>query len=974
MSWFTDRPGARVAGRVAATGLVVLLMALIGGARWAAVAAGDAFSNAQIATRVSADYQQAIRAANLEADLLDSYDQAPSPATRAQFEQATRAAADALAQAVRDDRTSSDRGIDTVALERNVQTLQRRYTVLFAHYAAAVDAGHAQQASALNRAADALLTAMVGALADSAARQQRDALTTISDAGAVQDRVEIGALAAFLVVLGLVALFTFMGVRSAALRREMERATMAATALRQSENRYRRIMDTAQEGIWLLDAEHRTTFVNQTLADLLGYGVEEMAGKPVSFFMDADGQAIAATSLDLRRQGIAEHLDCKFIRKDGTALWTRLAASAVLDASGRYDGVLAMVSDITARRQAEEALRQSEARFRILIECAPEAIVVYDGGLDRFADANAKAERLFGCCREQLLAVGPAHFYSAEQPDGQVARETVAEYNRQALAGEEVVYERVVRPAAGEDVHCEVRLVRLPSQDRQLLRASFIDITERKRADARAIVLSRVMEQTADLVVITDKHGVIEYVNPAVVALTGYQPEEMLGQSPRLLKSGHQDASFYAQMWQTIAHGESFGAVFVNKKKTGELYYEEKTVGPLTDSQGRITHFVSTGKDITRRVQAEEQAQRHLRRLAALRTIDLAITASGDLRLTLGLILDQARGQLGIHAAAVLRFNAQTLVLDCVAERGFSGSSMKQQLRLGEGLPGRAALERTLISIADLRQEQVVRRHLVGEEAFIAYVAVPLIAKGQVQGVLELFHRAPFTPAPDWLEFLEALAGQTAIALDNATLFADLQRSNLELRLAYDTTIEGWSRALDLRDKETQGHSQRVTEMTVALARKMGLSDEEIVQVRRGALLHDIGKMGVPDAILLKPEPLTAEEWVLMRQHPGFAYLLLSPIAYLRPALEIPYGHHEKWDGSGYPRGLHGEQIPLAARIFAIADVWDALRSDRPYRTGWSDDKVREHIRSLAGTHFDPRVVAAFLELEGAAFLRPVSV
>ena len=458
------------------------------------------------------------------------------------------------------------------------------------------------------------------------------------------------------------------------------------------------------------------------------------------------------------------------------------------------------------------------------------------------------------------------------------------------------------------------------------------------------------------------------------MALTGYQLGEVLGHNPRLLNSGNQDAAFYTQMWHSITQGKTFSGVFVNRAKDGSLYHEEKSVGPLIDGLGHITHFVSTGKNITRRVQVEQQAQRHLRRLAALRTIDMAITAGHDLRLTLDIILGQVTEQLDIHAAAVLRLNARTLVLECVAESGFRGAgTMKQPVRLGEGLPGYAALDRTRISIPDLRREQIVRQQLISEEAFIAYIAEPLIAKGQVQGVLELFHRAPLSREADWQELLEALAGQTAIALDNASLFEDMQQSNQELRLAYDTTIEGWSRALDLRDKETQGHSRRVTEMTVALARKFGLSAEEIDHVRRGALLHDIGKMGIPDAVLLKPGPLTAEEWTLMRRHPTFAYDLLRPIAYLRRALDIPYCHHEKWDGSGYPQGLRGDQIPLAARIFAIADVWDALRSDRPYRKGWSDDQVREHIRSLAGTHFDPRVAAAFEELEGSDFLREVS-
>lgn len=191
----------------------------------------------------------------------------------------------------------------------------------------------------------------------------------------------------------------------------------------------------------------------------------------------------------------------------------------------------------------------------------------------------------------------------------------------------------------------------------------------------------------------------------------------------------------------------------------------------------------------------------------------------------------------------------------------------------------------------------------------------------------------------------------------------DRKQAEIELFNAYDSTIEGWSRALDLRDKETEGHTQRVTKMTMKLTHAAGMTEAELVHVRRGALLHDIGKMGVPDNILLKPDKLTDEEWVAMRKHPIFAFELLSPIVYLRPALDIPYCHHEKWDGSGYPRGLKGEQIPLVARLFAVIDVWDALRSDRPYRQGWSKEKVIEHIKSLSGTHFEPKAVELFLKM-----------
>ena len=192
---------------------------------------------------------------------------------------------------------------------------------------------------------------------------------------------------------------------------------------------------------------------------------------------------------------------------------------------------------------------------------------------------------------------------------------------------------------------------------------------------------------------------------------------------------------------------------------------------------------------------------------------------------------------------------------------------------------------------------------------------------------------------------------------------AKLREANAQLLNAYEATIDGLSHALDLRDRETEGHSRRVTEVTVKLAQAMNIGDEEIVHIRRGALMHDIGKIGIPDSILHKPDKLTDEEWVIMRKHPQFAYDMLSPIEYLRPALAIPYNHHEKWDGSGYPRGLQGEDIPLNARLFAVADVWDALTSDRPYRAAWTQEKALAYIREQAGKHFDPQVVELFFKV-----------
>jgi HD-GYP domain-containing protein (c-di-GMP phosphodiesterase class II) len=377
-------------------------------------------------------------------------------------------------------------------------------------------------------------------------------------------------------------------------------------------------------------------------------------------------------------------------------------------------------------------------------------------------------------------------------------------------------------------------------------------------------------------------------------------------------------------------------------------------------------------KFLRRTLASKEELQSYNERLSALRSIDMAISSSIDLQATLRIFIDKVVSQLKADAASVLLFSPDTLLLVYSAGSGFRTDGInKVRLKLGEGLAGEAALKREEVIVSDISDasgrgsglavEKFIKSFLYGEEGFRSYIGKPLIAQGRVKGVLEVFNRNTFNPPREWLEFLDAFTGQAAIAIEKASLFTDLQMSNIELVNAYNTTIEGWARALDYRDKETEGHSRRVTEMTVQIAQIMGISDEELVHVRRGALLHDIGKMGIPDRILLKPGPLDDEEYEIMKRHPDISYNLLYPIAFLRACVDIPYYHHEKWDGTGYPRGLKGEDIPLPARIFSVVDVWDALRSDRPYRKGWTKEKTVEHIHSLSGTDFDPNVVDIFI-------------
>ena len=362
-----------------------------------------------------------------------------------------------------------------------------------------------------------------------------------------------------------------------------------------------------------------------------------------------------------------------------------------------------------------------------------------------------------------------------------------------------------------------------------------------------------------------------------------------------------------------------------------------------------------------------ERGERQIRQLTVLRDIDSAISSSFDLRVVLNLLLEHAIGVLEADAAVILLYDPDLHSLSPQTNIGFlnkRSAYWSEQFRIGEGLAGSVVLQRKLVHVSDLHNTpEFTQSSYSSDEGFKSYFGIPLIGKGLIKGVLEIYTKKESHPKQDWFDFLHTLAGQAAIAIDNVQLFKKLQRSSQELILAYDATLAGWGQALELRDKETQGHSDRVVEHTIELARRIGVEGEELTHIMRGTLLHDIGKMGIPDHILHKPGTLTEEEWEVMRQHPQLAFDLMSRIPYLRPATDIPYAHHERWDGSGYPRGLKEEEIPLAARIFAVVDIWDALLYDRVYRDAWPEEKVLEYLKNTAGIELDPNIVEKFLEL-----------
>jgi PAS domain S-box-containing protein len=450
-----------------------------------------------------------------------------------------------------------------------------------------------------------------------------------------------------------------------------------------------------------------------------------------------------------------------------------------------------------------------------------------------------------------------------------------------------------------------------------------------------------------------------DYISPSVKMISGFDSEEIYAAPELIFDAIREKIYSFRQFIQLMNQSASPELVFPFVTKDGRRISMELR-GQLTrDTKGQPAKLEGIVRDITDRIEIETKLQNRMHRLNALHTIDTAINSSFDLRFTYQVLLEQVLSLTKGASASIVLLDQSLGSHTLISSLGFETPENDLKEWLPENpLLDRAFIERRIVFSREIElDEKLPFARLLQLEQLTHYCAVPLIVKGYVRGVMEIFFVDSEELDLEISNFLETIAQQAAIALESAQNFERLQKTNQELLQAYDDTLAGWVNFLDLRDEETEGHTMRVVDFTLKVCKSLGFSSKELMQINRGVLLHDIGKVGIPDSILNKPGPLTDAEWVIMKKHPVYAYQMLYPIAYLRPALDIPYCHHEKWDGSGYPRGLKGNEIPLSARIFAIVDVYDALTSNRPYRKAWPKEDVVKYIRENSGTHFDPDIV-----------------
>ncbi len=615
--------------------------------------------------------------------------------------------------------------------------------------------------------------------------------------------------------------------------------------------------------------------------------------------------------------------------------------------------------------------RESTTKLETVLGSALFGGMLVDAKTHTLVDINQYAADLIGLPREQLIGQSCFMFvcsqYGGECPITDL---------KQPLDDTERELQRV--DGTTVPILKTATLINL-SGDEYLVE-TFLNLTERKRVERELLRSERRFRRLAEsfrdaLIIYNWVDKKVAYFNPATSKILGISMDVLADQGvteivQKLIHPDDlpalQEASRISTQARERGDMSTVDLEFRIYRPDGELrwLYQSSYPGQKYDTPSKRVYMVLS--DITERKQAETTIQRQFQRLNALHKIDISITSGKGMGNVLDTVLDHVTTQLKVDAAAILLYDQQKLELEYAASHGFDINVLQlPSVGLDEEYAGRAVMEQRIIHVSGLQEHKNVspRLRLLMDNGFETYFGIPLIAKGLVKGVLEIFHLSPFEPDSEWFSFLETLAVQTAIGIDNISLFEDLQGANNELISAYHATLEGWARALELRDKETLGHTQRVVKLALKLALALGMPNSELEHLRRGALVHDIGKMAISDTILLKPGPLTREERNLMYMHPDYALKMLSPIEFLQPALDIPYCHHEKWDGSGYPRGLKGEEIPFSARIFAVVDVWDALTSDRPYRKAWPEDRVIAYIQEQSGKHFDPRVVKFFLKI-----------
>ena len=780
--------------------------------------------------------------------------------------------------------------------------------------------------------------------------------------------------------------------------------------LEQREAHYRALIDNSAEGVAILNTEGMIQFMAPSEEQLTGYRVDELMGQSAFQYVHEEDlpQLLAVFHEGAATPGAIRTAQYRLQRKDGEWRYFEVTGQNMLD-DPHIGGIVVNYRDVTERKLAEQAIRESEERYRTIFQSA--GIPIWEDDYSELMDVIDEIKQQGVTDFKRYLEEHPEFIRSAAQmikviDANDAVFEMMGAANKEELLGSlnDVVGESPVESfsqdlialAEGKrHLEHESYLYTLNGERRDVwISVSFpdwsegnsrvlvttLDITSRKQVEREfrdnKLRLEAIIDTALNAIITIDEEQRVVLFNPFAEKIFGCTAEFAMGKSleiflPQRFRGNHHKnvETFGTTNTTNRVHGRMnslYGLRANGEEFPMEAYVSQQKIG----DQKFYTVIL---RDITDRIRAEEDQRRRSEELqtlafvsSALRT---ALSVSEIIPLAVRYAVEIVAGDYGtIYMLEEPTGNLVSPGWYSVKEGKDIKVAGVPLLRhtFGVGITGHVAKTGELYITEDLQKDPLAAI-LPDEKETLSKahsgISLPLLSREMVVGVLHIRLTKEHFFTETEIRLLTAIAEMAGSALHRANLYEQTLQQADELTRAYDSTLSGWARALEMRDELTEGHTRRVTELTLQLARVMHIPESEIVQIRRGATLHDIGKMGIPDSILNKPGPLSAHEQRIMRMHPQYAFEMLSFIPFLQPALEIPYCHHEWWDGNGYPRGLKGEEIPLSARIFSVVDVWDALTSDRPYRAAWTKERTLNYIQDGTGKQFDPRVVKAFLML-----------
>ncbi len=736
----------------------------------------------------------------------------------------------------------------------------------------------------------------------------------------------------------------------------------AENALRRSEAKFRAVVENSNDGILFGDANAVISYRSPSYSRINGYSDEERVGHSGFETIHPDDTARIREYWQqvVQHPGLSIKAKYRIRHKDGTWRWLETTAQNLLNHPDVQEIVVAS-RDITERKLAEEEVKRLAQQKSLILNAAGEGIIGIDPD-GNHVFVNLAAAAMLGYDPAELIGLNSHAIWHHTHADG-------TPYPPEACPSNIALQNGTPSRISDENfwrkdgTSFPVEYATTPIYEQEQITGAvitFVDITERKATEAKIAQsekkyreLFRVNKDGISIFSVSAEQGPQRFVelNDAAHAILGYTKAEMLRLTPKTLEPEATHEQLRARQAELMTKGfTTFEAILAHKD--GRRLYTEFT-SQMIEYEGSPA-VMNIVHDVTDRKQRE-------REMESIAVLSEALRAASNRVEMLPVIAGQIVNL--ISADAVTIEIIEPLTGDVIVEvaegvwKSLSGARQKP----GTGINAIISQTRQPYHTHDLQNDPNLTYPEWARDGVRGAAGVPLSAQEKLIGFIWVGRKTDILEAD--VRFLAAIANFIANAIHRATLYEQTVKDAAELELAYNTTLAGWANALELRDYETKGHSLRVVERTVELARLMGVNEADLENIRRGALLHDIGKMGIPDAILLKKGKLDEKEWEIMRRHPQYAFNLLNQIKYLRSAIVIPYCHHEKWDGTGYPRGLKGQEIPFEARIFAIVDVWDALISDRTYRPAWSTERAMEYIRKQSGKQFDPAVVQAFLEI-----------